>query len=270
MRAVLWFTALLVLCGASGALAQETWQLGVGSRGRTPEGSARLAAEDIIQSAGVDCAVTAVTVMGRDVHGVTRYEASCRDGPGYLLLGPPENQALNCLALEAQSRLRPTTTCRRAANRDALPLVSRLARAAGLTCRVDEAAMVGLTPAGFPIYEAGCRNAAGAWLEGGADGWTVTDCLVVVAQGGACRFTSAAEATAGVRDRLGDRLPAGCDLVETRYMGGGEGELFVEGLCADRSGFVGRFDAAWRVAEIIPCPQAERIGGGCVLGRPAR
>lgn len=269
MRMVPWFVAFVILCGGSGAQAQETWQHGVGSRGRAAQGSTRLAAEQIVRAAGVDCTVVTASVLGRDEHGVIQYEASCRDGPGYLLLGPPENKALNCLALEAQSRRRPTTTCRRAANRDALPLVSRLAREAGLDCRVDEAEMVGLTPAGRPLYEAGCQDASGAWLEDGADGRVVTDCLVVIAQGGACRFTSAAETTTGVRDRLGDRLPIDCALIEARYMGGGEGALFVEGLCADGSGFVVRFDAAWRPAEIIPCPQAEHIGGGCGLGRSA-
>lgn len=237
--------------------------------------AAAMGAQDAARAAGIDCRVASAVYLGRTEDYRPIYEAVCRDGAGHLLIGGRDAQGFNCLALEAQletERARATgralpPTCRTPGNRNAVPVVARFAREAGLDCTIDEAAMIGLSIDNRFIYEAGCRGDVGAWLEFGGEGWIVTDCVVVVAQDGECRFTTADE-----RARLAGRWLAAqpdleaarrCSAVDVRYMGGNATGGWYEARCAFGEGLVVRLDAARAVAEVLSCAEATRIGGGC-------
>jgi hypothetical protein len=144
-----------------------------------------------------------------------------------------------------------------------------LARQAGLDCRVDAGAMIGLTPEGGRLYEAGCADAEGAWLERTAGGgWRITDCLTVVARGGACRFTTEAESLAAFETRLSEAGETGCRPARLRHMGQGpSGPLYEVGCRGEGDGVVARFNADGRIGEVLPCEAAKHIGGGCILPR---
>ena len=256
----------------SPAAAQETHQIGASSRGRVPDASVRLAAQDLAREIGVDCEVTNAIALGRDEGGAPHYEVSCSDGPGYRLVGGHASEAFNCLALAAQSsRNGPprAPNCRLPANRNGTDVVARVAQQAGLDCRVDQGAMVGLSSAGLPIYEAGCAGTAGAWIEQNLRGWQVADCLSVTARGDACRFTTAAEQLTTFRGWIAGSEASRCEPTQVRYVGEGPTGPLYETACRASPGFVVRLDASRAVPEVIPCP-APHVGDGCRLatGRP--
>ncbi|HYC67980.1 hypothetical protein [Brevundimonas sp.] len=218
--------------------------------------------------------------MGRTEDFRPIYEAVCRDGPGYLLVGGPEPLAFNCLALEAQletERRRATRralppVCHTPSNRNAVPVVTRFARRAGLDCRVDEGALIGVSVDDSFIYEAGCRDDVGAWLEADGDGWIVTDCITVAAQGGECRFTTQTERALRANRWLatpqaGD-AGQGCRAADARYMGAGPSGAWYETTCASGRSVVLRLEGG-TVAEVLACSDATGIGGGCRSGRAA-
>lgn len=257
---------------ASSVGAQETYEIGASSRGRVPDGSVRLAAQDLAREIGVECEVTAAVALGRGQDGAPHYEVSCADGAGYRLIGGHTSEAFDCLALAAQSsRNGPprAPNCRLPANRDGTDVVARVAQQAGLACRVDQGAMVGLSPAGLPIYEAGCAGTAGAWIEQTSGGWQVVDCLTVAARGDACRFTTAAEQLTTFRGWIAGSEASRCEPTQVRYMGEGPTGPLYETACRASPGFVIRLDASRTVQEVIPCPAAH-VGDGCRLatGRP--
>lgn len=244
--------------------------------------AAAMGAQDAARAAGVDCRVASAVFLGRTEDYRPIYEAVCREGPGYLLVGGRNAQGFNCLALEAQletERARATgralpPTCRTPGNRNAVPVVTRFAREAGLDCVVDEAAMIGLSIDNRFIYEAGCRGEVGAWLEHDGAGWIVTDCVIVVAQDGECRFTAADErarmATRWLAARPDLEAARRCVAVDVRYMGGNTAGGWYEAACASGEGLVVRLDAERNMAEVLPCAEAARIGGGCRGGGGSR
>lgn len=250
---------------ASSAAAQETHQIGASSRGRVPDGSIRLAAQDLAREIGVDCEVTNAIALGRDHDGAPHYEVSCAAGSGYRLVGGSVNAAFDCLALAGRSsNAAPASTCRLRANRDGTAVVAGLARQAGLACRVDQGAMVGLSSARVPIYEAGCAGTAGAWIEQTPGGWRAVDCLTVAARGDACRFTTTAEQLTTFRGWIAGSEARRCEPTGVRYMGEGPTGPLYEVACREGPGFVVRLDASRVVREIIPCPAAH-VGDGCRL-----
>lgn len=257
---------------ASTAAAQETHQIGASSGGRVPDGSVRLAARDLVREIGVDCDVTQAITLGRDQNGAPHYEVSCAHGPGYRLIGGGVNEAFNCLALAARSSSAGSPrapNCRLPANRNGTEVVAGVARQAGLACRVDEGAMVGLSSARLPIYEAGCAGTSGAWIEQTPGGWQVADCLTVVARGDACRFTTAAEQLTTFRSWIAGSEANRCEPTQVRHMGESPAGPLYEAACREGPGLVVRLDASRAVREIIPCPAAH-VGDGCRFaeGRP--
>lgn len=254
---------------ASAAAAQETHLIGASSRGRVADASVRLAAQDLAREIGLDCQVAEAVPLGRDQNGALQFEVSCEKGPGYRLVGGTVNEAFNCLALAAQpaNGSRRASTCRLPANDNGAEVVAELAQEAGVTCRIDEGAMVGLSSSRMPIYEAGCAGEAGAWIEQTASGWQVTDCLAIAARGGACRFTTSAEQLSTFRGWLAGGAAGQCDPTAIRYMGDSTHGAIYEAACRTGDGVVVRLDAARTVLEAIPCPAAH-IGDGCRLGRP--
>jgi hypothetical protein len=234
-----------------------------------------MGAQDAARTAGLDCRVVSAIYIGRTEDYRPIYEAVCRMGPGHLLVGGAEALAFNCLALEAQlevARRRAAgralpPTCRTPRNRNAVPVVAEIAPQAGLNCSIDEAAIIGVSIDNRFIYEAGCRDEVGAWLEADGEGWIVTDCITVAAQGGECRFTTRIERAERAQRWLATSPAAEpaprCTVLDARYMGSGPSGGWYETICAGAEGVAVRLDGAGVVAEVLRCADAQGIGGGC-------
>jgi hypothetical protein len=249
---------------AGPALAQDGQGLGTTSRGRAGSDAFVVeAAQRALAGADVDCRVTEAVSRGRDTNGDTHYEAACADAPGYVVIASPQPQAFSCLAFDASGGPLSGTSCRLPENRDARRHYARMAAHAGVTCEVEEGRLIGMTPAGHMLYELGCRRAAGVWLEQFDGGWKVTDCLTVASQGGQCRLTSDAEARGAFAMRLEGTELSACALTDVRAMGRGADGDYFEVLCAGGPHIVTRFDVDQRLAEVIPCAEARKIGSGC-------
>lgn len=265
-----WFASLALISSlaTTPALAQEVREYGSTSRGRIPDSSTRLIAQDVVRRVGMDCQVVAALALGSDVNGVPQYEVTCEDGPGYILIGSPVDDAINCLALASPTnsegpRGARSRTCRLPGNRNTIAILARMARQAGMACRVDEGALVGVSSNRVPIYEIGCVRSAGGWIEHTRTGWRVTDCMTIEAQGNSCRFTSPHEQMVVFRDQLPANALSVCNPVRARFMGQGASGSFYEVDCAGNRNVVIAFDEAGEFQEIIPCVEAGQIGDGC-------
>lgn len=264
--------ALIISLATTPALAQEVREYGSTSRGRIPDSSTRLLAQDVVSRVGIGCQVLAALALGSDVNGIPQYEVTCEEGPGYILIGFPVNDAINCLALvspanSAGRRGSRSRTCRLPGNRNTIAAFARIARRAGIACRVDEGALVGVSSDRTPVYEIGCARSAGGWIEFNGSGWRVTDCMTVEAQGNSCRFTSPHEQMVAFRDQLPASALSICNPVRARLMGQGTFGSFYEADCGGNRGVVIAFDEAGNFREIIPCLEAGQIGDGCRLAR---
>lgn len=265
--------ALGLTAAPAPASAQQIRDLGSTSRGLVSDSGALLAARDVVAQAGIDCDVTSAALRGRTDEGANQYEVACRDGPGLIVAG---QTAFNCLALAGQNdRVRRgesagalVPACRLRANRNPIRHYARMAAGAGLDCRVDDGAAVGLSPAGAAIYEIGCRESLGAWIEESAGGWIVKDCLAVRAQGTACRFTTGSEELAGFRQWLAGSAAGSCAPTRLRGMGRNAAGLdWFEVACAESDPIVVGLNEGRGVATVLSCADAAHIGGGCQAGR---
>lgn len=256
--------ALIVvgLAPAFGASAQQVRDHGVSRGGILPDTTVRLSARDLVRRIGLDCDVTRAEARGRTDTGARMYEVVCREGGGYILVDDPGQPAVDCAALEAGPS---GDACRLPGATDMTPAVRRYATLAGLDCPVDRGRLIGLSPAGGRIYEAGCRGRAGAWLIEGPDGWEALDCLRVEARGDSCRLSTEAERLA----TLSEWVTAGACAPRTyRYMGESRRDSLFEISCRSGAGFVVRLAPDQSLREAVPCEQAMTIGDGCLLARP--
>jgi len=168
----------------------------------------KVAAQAQLTAAGVVCEVTEATLLGVSAEQQPLYEAACASGPGYLALASTPPQVFNCLELAGQaetSRLRDPVAdvgqqCALPANQNGLAVIGGFARDAGLACTTDQAAAIGKSNAGNLIYEVGCSEGVGYWLEKLQDGWKTTSCWDLALSNTACRYTTPAEALDGARD----------------------------------------------------------------------
>lgn len=257
---------------ASAASPQQTIERSPTTRGLIRDTSVLLAARDAAVQAGADCDVTGAVLRGRDSFGDRQYEVACREGPGYLIVAGMTNIAHNCLLLASQNErferegasTRQAAACRLRANQDPVRHLMSMATRAGLDCRVDEGRVVGLAPAGSPIYEIGCRRAVGAWIEQSSDGWIVTDCLEVRSRGDLCQFTSGPEELTGFRQWLVGSAADACAPTHLRSMGRNTaGFSFYEVACAAGDPIVVSLDSRRRLVDVLSCADAAYIGEGC-------
>ena len=238
----------------------------------TPE-EIKAAAQLQAIAAGSTCQVSEATLLGVNAEQQPIYEAACAAGPGYILIGSTPAQAVDCVILAGQAdidRSRDPAAnvglqCVIPANADIVRVVSVYARDAGVPCAVDQGASIGKSPEGNYIYEAGCNGTDGYWIEQLPAGWEKTECLAVITQNGACRFTTPVEQAATVRTWLAGSAAAACEVTEARYMGANTNGSFYEAKCGAGDGYIARFDAGMAVQQIYPCAEAARIGGGCTL-----
>lgn len=234
----------------------------------------KVAAQAQLTAAGVVCEVTEATLLGVSAEQQPLYEAACASGPGYLALASTPPQVFNCLELAGQaetSRLRDPVAdvgqqCALPANQNGLAVIGGFARDAGLACTTDQAAAIGKSNAGNLIYEVGCSEGVGYWLEKLQDGWKTTSCWDLALSNTACRYTTPAEALASWRGVLADSPASSCDVQQARRVGvDAQGLRVYEVKCAAGDGYLVRIDAAWKAQQFHPCDTAQHIGGGCTL-----
>lgn len=258
---------VILLClGATGAMAQQVRDLGTSRGGLVRDASTLLAAGDAATRAGVDCEITAADQRGRGEAGERLYEIACRDAPGWMIISGSEPRAYGCLMLAEQPRL-GSLGCRLRANRNPRLHYARMAADAGLPCQVNDGAFIGRSAGGAPLYEIGCRNAAGAWLEQSRTGWVVTDCLDVRARGDNCRFTTPAEEALTLSRWLSGSPAGDCQPTRVRSMGrNAAGDHYVQLSCTRGEDRVVSLDADRRVISAMACTEAVHLSRPCVAG----
>lgn len=250
-----------------------------GSRRPVPQRLVMSRSDDILKAAGASCDILEGYHPG-DTRGRTPiFEVRCARGPGFLITAGDPPEVFNCLLLDAQEQARHerdpeapvTNLCLLEGSRDAVAVLTPLAREAGFDCEVDQALWIGRIENVGDRYEVGCVGRSGAWLETAVNGASVTeiyDCLEVVKLGGACRFSSAEELTATVAALLPETGAPACDPAAGRLVGAAAGgDRYYELACRNGPGFIFRvrssgYDQHW------PCAQATGIIGGCKLETP--
>lgn len=256
----MWRTLAVALIGMATASTAPAQQVGDYSRGGLlPDYTTRLSASDLARRLGLSCDVSQVQMRGRTESGTAIYEVICRQGGGYILIGAPDERAVDCAALEAGP---PESACRLPGAANVTSAVRRYAVTAGLTCQVDGGRLVGLSTSGGRIYEAGCLGQSGAWLTEGPGGWEPLDCLRVEARGDSCRLTTEAERVRTLSESV---TAQACAPQTYRYMGESNYDSLIEISCLTGAGYVVRLGPEGALREAIPCARATMIGDGCRL-----
>lgn len=230
----------------------------------------------VAATAQPDCQVTEARLLGQVAEGHSFYEAACAAGPGYLLIDTTPPQAIDCTltaiqartAREADPEADVGVQCALPANTDIMRVLSTYAQEAGVNCQVDQGTALGKTASGSIIYEIGCAGTQGYWIEKSEAGWQKTECLQVVTQNAACRFTTPEEGAASVKAMLAGSEAAECDVTQARFMGENPNGRFYEAKCAAGNGLIARLQET-AVQQIYPCETAQQVGGGCTLTQVA-
>jgi hypothetical protein len=230
-----------------------------------------------MNTANVECRVVDASLLGYNADQQGVYEVSCGSGMGYVVAASSPPAVTDCVTLSGRADIAraqdpaapPALQCKLEGNRNITHMVAAYAQQAGVSCAVDQAAMVGTSVAGNAVYEIGCPGAEGYWVEKTSAGWTTTPCLKVAATGTACRFTSTAESASSAKAWLANSPASACDVTDVRYMGANAAGAFYETKCGSGDGYVARLDNAMAVQQIYPCAEATAIGGGCKLAATA-
>lgn len=238
-----------------------------------PDPAAILAtAQGHATAAGLTCQGTEAAHPGR-IGEAEVYEIACAGSSGYIILASTPAQTFDCIELAGTAAIARAADpaadvgqqCMLPANQNGLQVIGQWARDAGAACTIDQAQAVGKNE-GNMVYEVGCTDADGYWLEKVAGAFTLTPCTKVTQQGGACRFTTATEIHTGFQQKLAGTEAAGCQVTQIRLMGSNANGEFYEAKCAtEGEGFITRLNPQGAVQQVYPCATAQRIGGGCTL-----
>lgn len=239
----------------------------------TPEEN-KTAAQALLTAAGANCQVTEATLLGVTAEQHSTYEAVCAEGPGFLAVGSTPPQTFNCLELAGQaetSRLRDPAAdvgqqCTLPVNLDPVPVLTTYARAAGVDCTVDQGSAIGKSTAGNVIYEIGCADRDGYWLEQADGAWSAIPCWDLVIQEDTCRYSTAAETKGAWGTVLAGTDAAACDVQQARRVGrDAQGLTVYEVKCGAGDGYFARVGSTFTAQRVHPCAEAATIGGGCTL-----
>ena len=239
----------------------------------TPEEN-RAAAQAMLTAAGVTCQVSEAALLGVTADQYTTYEAVCAGGPGYLAVASTPPQTFNCLELAGQAettRMRDPAAdvgqqCTLPVNLDPVPLLTTYARAAGVDCTIDKGAAIGKSTAGNLIYEIGCADRDGYWLEQAAEGWVATPCWDLALQQDTCRYSTEAETKGAWGTVLAGTAAAACDVQEARRVGrDAQGLTVYEVKCGAGDGYFARVGTTYTAQRVHTCAEAATIAGGCTL-----
>lgn len=239
----------------------------------TPEEN-KAAAQALLSGAGVSCQVTEATLLGVTAEQHSTYEAICAEGPGFLAVASTPPQTFNCLELAGQaetSRLRDPAAdvgqqCTLPVNLDPVPVLTTYARAAGVDCTVDQGSAIGKSTAGNIIYEIGCADRDGYWLEQTGTTWSATPCWDLAIQEDTCRYSTAAETKGAWSTVLAGTDAAACDVQQARRVGrDAQGLTVYEVKCGAGDGYFARVGTTFTAQRVHPCAEAATIAGGCTL-----
>ncbi len=235
---------------------------------------------EILQRENSSCEYGASRILGQNQDGNIMYEISCNNGPGFLLLDTQPAQIVNCIAnnasvarrLAADPEAEVGAECILPGNTDTVAAIRPLAVAAGVTCAVDQARWVGLTPDGSQRYEVGCPGTEGYWFDVNASNQSgnLLPCLRVARAGGECEFTTATEQAAWVMN-LAANSGRACQANAARYVGQiSSGAQYYEVGCSNSLGFMVSTTAEGVYDTTLDCAAAAHIDNGCTLtGRDA-
>ncbi|WP_332653293.1 hypothetical protein [Brevundimonas sp.] len=239
----------------------------------TPEEN-KAAAQAVLTAAGVGCQVTEATLLGVTLEQHSTFEAICAEGPGYLAVSSTPPQTFNCLELAGQaetSRLRDPAAdvgqqCTLPVNLNPVPVLSAYARAASIDCTVDQGAAIGKSTAGNIIYEIGCADRDGYWLENAEGAWKATPCWDLALEQETCRYSTAAETLGAWKTVLAGTDAAACDVQEARRVGrDAQGLTVYEVKCGAGGGYFARVGTTFTAQRVHTCIEAATIAGGCTL-----
>jgi len=227
---------------------------------------------EALTGAGVTCELTGSAEIGETEGGEFLYEAACAQGTGYLVTSGDAPEVFDCLQLASALERHPpaegetATQCTLPANTDRAAMIAPLARAASISCRVDNGLHLGITGGGGNRYEVGCAGSDGFWIDVDATGAaSKISCLTVTADDGECLYTTAEEQMATIRERLaGPNAPA-CTVEQGRGAGATSAGEYFEVKCAGGAGYMVRTSLAGEFQQAYPCEQALSIVGGCKL-----
>lgn len=257
--------------------AQQSLDRTATSRGRIADASGLLEAQDAVARVGVDRVVQRAVVRASNSRGERHYEVACSNGLGYFVVTGRSEQIHSCLLLASQyDRLaqsgestRNAPICELATNADRSRQLAGIARDAGLTCEVDGGRVVGVSPIGSPIYEVGCRDEVGAWIERSPGGWSVVDCIEVRARNDACNYTSSTEEAVVFGRWLNGSAAGDCAPVGVEAMGrNAAGTVYYEVTCTAGDDLVVGLSPERQVTSVRRCAEAAHIGNGCRNARP--
>jgi len=241
------------------------------ARQPTPEEN-MAAAQAAATAANLGCQVAQARYLGEDAAKTKGYEIQCSEGPGYIVLASTPPQSFNCLELANSAVNRRRTEgeaadvgsqCQFPENLDVVRAVKPTAAQAGVSCDIDQARILGLKPEGGLIWEVGCKESEGFWVEQTDGAWVSKPCLLS-ATNQKCEFTTVAEQASTWRPKLVGSAAAACDLQEIRFLGRNPNGDYYELRCGSADGWLVRVvnnavTAGWECASA----QAKAIGGGC-------
>ncbi|WP_296169584.1 hypothetical protein [uncultured Brevundimonas sp.] len=230
-------------------------------------------AQAVATAASINCQVTQANLLGQSAEGNSLYEAACATGPGYLLVSSTPPIASDCVLIAAAATTARAADpaanvgpqCTLPANQDSKRFIMGYAVPAGVTCTVDDGAVVGRNAEGAVIYEIGCAGTDGYHIRNLNGVWSKDECIQVISRNLACNLTTPSERFATVKGWLAGSDAATCDVQDTRYMGTNTNGSFYEVKCAAGDGYIARLNDARAVQQVYPCATAQRIGDGCKL-----
>lgn len=225
----------------------------------------------------IACDITNARLLGETPNKTSIYEVACAAGPGYLVESRSPPAVTDCIILAASAQAARASNpaaevgsqCELPGNADILGAIKGYAQRNEIDCNVDQGKVIGTDGADTVAYEVGCQNAQGYVLSRTAANWTKTPCIQVLAERGACEFTSPAEIATSAKALLAGTDASACDVTQARLMGRNASGAFYEVKCAtEGQGFIALVQNGV-TNRVVPCADAQGIGGGCKLTQAA-
>lgn len=239
----------------------------------TPE-QIKASAQAVLGQTSAQCQVTEAASLGVTAEQQAGFEVACASGPGYLLIASTPPKAFDCVELSGQAvtaRERDPNAdvgqqCTLPANQDVVRVINAYAQEAGVTCTVDQAAAIAKSTEGNVIYEVGCANADGWWIEKAGGAWKTTPCWDLALSNQTCRYTTADEGKAGWTAALANTPASACVVDQARRVGrDAQGLTVYEVKCGGGEGYFARLNDAWATQRVQTCAEAANVAGGCTL-----
>lgn len=243
----------------------------------TPRAQSLAALAPLVAQARRQCTISDARIVG--VKPQTRnevVEVGCQGAPGFLIETAPTGgfvQAYDCGRLG-------NAPCQftAAAQVQALNAAdySRLLRASGFDCAVANFSRLGdEANTGRDIVEVACSNrpdgAFAILAENPGQRSEVYDCLLAPKRGQQCQLTKAEALYPRLSAAITGSQRSNCTVVNHRRMGSTpQGEDWYEVSCSQGRNAVVDYRGNGQVRQVLRCPDAAQVLGGCKLPVPGR